>query len=586
MGAPSDPVTTSSCSSVNFTNNACLSDCCHLSRPGPVHGGLEGVSQPALPGNLVPSTSPYNKQLVDPNRNESPLRPTLQPGRTVDSTMEAPGPPNPVELIAACAHHSRPGPAVGCGMGVFQSVASGEYPCNPSNELPVFSPEYEVFRCDRGPRNSRKLMGGGVLVAVNQRLKAKLIENDQWSSIEQVWVCIEFTNCRLFLCEIYIPPDRVRDEGLIDVHSRSVMTVIDLATATDELIIIGDFNLPGLLWQPSSNGFLHPDPDHSVVHSAALRLLDCYSSAILRQINHVTNENIRCLDLCFTSAQDVAPVISLAPSPLVKQVRHHPPLVLTLSNHHSNLTKTIPSVSYDFRNADHRSIAEFFATINWFDVLDENDADNAALTLSHIIVHAIDRHVPKVVHSSNSKPWLTRELRMLKTEKRAALRIYSKFRNRSLRDQYIKLNTVYKRTSRTCFRRHLQRIQRNLKVKPKTFWKYVSDQRKESGLPSTMMLNGQVASEPQYVCQLFADKFARTFSDEIIPDDQISQAACNVPLVTMNTLCTLNIDEEMISRAASTLKSSTKSGPDVFKQERIRRFNNASLLQNEDNNNT
>ncbi|XP_053698487.1 uncharacterized protein LOC128745436 [Sabethes cyaneus] len=495
----------------------------------------------------------------------------------------------------------------------FQSVASGEYPCNSfspnlcqcianddvliyyrnaggmnsnvndyflaaseecydiivltetwlgprTHSCQVFGPEFEVFRCDRGPGNSRKSAGGGVLVAVNKKLESKAIENDQWSSIEQVWVCIELANSKLFVCGIYIPPDRVRDDALIDVHSRSVMSVIDVATATDELTVIGDFNLPGLLWQPFGNGFLHPDPDHFTVHLGASRLLDCYSSVTLRQINHVTNENNRNLDLCFVSVQDVASVISLAPSPLVKLVRHHPPFILALHDHHSDHRKIIPPVSYDFRNADHRSIAKFFATTDWIGALDGNDADNAALTLSHIIGHAIDRHVPNIVHSPNSKPWLIRELRILKTEKRAALRTYSKFRTLSLREHYIRLNAAYKRTSRECYRRHLHRFQRNLKLKPKTFWKYVSDQRKESGLPSTMTLNGEVASDPQYISQLYADKFGRTFCDEVIPDDQ---ATNNVALVTANTLGTFNIDETMISRAASTLKSSNKAGPDA-----------------------
>ena len=81
----------------------------------------------------------------------------------------------------------------------------------------VFGPEFEVFRCDRGPANSRKLSGGGVLVAVNRRLKAREIVDGLWKSIEQVWVCIELANRKVFLCAIYIPPDRVRDDTLLEV---------------------------------------------------------------------------------------------------------------------------------------------------------------------------------------------------------------------------------------------------------------------------------------------------------------------------------------------------------------------------------
>ncbi|XP_058840551.1 uncharacterized protein LOC131696040 [Topomyia yanbarensis] len=55
----------------------------------------------------------------------------------------------------------------------------------------VFGTEYEVFRCDRSPSNSRKSTGGGVLVAVKTSLKARIVENTSWDCLEQVWTIIE-----------------------------------------------------------------------------------------------------------------------------------------------------------------------------------------------------------------------------------------------------------------------------------------------------------------------------------------------------------------------------------------------------------
>ncbi|XP_055543339.1 uncharacterized protein LOC129728890 [Wyeomyia smithii] len=381
----------------------------------------------------------------------------------------------------------------------------------------VFGPEFEVFLCDRGPVNSRKLSGGGVLVAVTRRFKTKEVKKDLWDSIEQVWVCTELANRKDYLCGIYVPPDRVRDDTLVGVHSQSVMSVIDMATATDELIVI--------------------DPDHSTLHIGAIRFLDCYSSATLRQINHVTNENNRCLALCFVSAQDVAPVVSLAPPPLVKEVRQHPPLYLALKNFSVNLTETVTPVSYNFRKADHRSITEFIAAIEWVGVLDGRAANSAALTLSHIIIHAIDRHVPKIVRSFNSKPRASH----VEDQKKAALRTYFRFGTLPFHEHYKKLNTTYKRTSQSCFRRHLQSIQRSLKAKPKTLWRHVNAQRRESSLPSTMTFNGKVASEPEKVCQLFAEKFAQTFCNDVTPADQETQAAQNVPIVVGRQNVTPNV---------------------------------------------
>lgn len=110
----------------------------------------------------------------------------------------------------------------------------------------VFGTDYEVFRCDRNPNNSRKLTGGGVLVAVRSRLKAKLIEKESWKCLEQVWVSIKLGDRSLLLCTLYIAPDRVRDNELIEAHCDSVITAMESANPVDDIFILGDFNLPGI----------------------------------------------------------------------------------------------------------------------------------------------------------------------------------------------------------------------------------------------------------------------------------------------------------------------------------------------------
>ena len=72
----------------------------------------------------------------------------------------------------------------------------------------VIGPDYTVFRKDRNIKNSRKRNGGGVLVAVKKGLKARLVEDDSWDSVEQVCVVIDMTDRKLFLCVVYLPLDR------------------------------------------------------------------------------------------------------------------------------------------------------------------------------------------------------------------------------------------------------------------------------------------------------------------------------------------------------------------------------------------
>ncbi|XP_053685949.1 uncharacterized protein LOC128735493 [Sabethes cyaneus] len=427
----------------------------------------------------------------------------------------------------------------------------------------VFGSDYEVFRCDRNPNNSRKAIGGGVLIAVRRGLEARAIENNAWNCVEQIWTAIKLSDRTLFLCALYIAPDRVRDNDLIDVHCQSVYSIMRGATPLDEIIILGDFNLPGISWKPVHSGFLFPDPENSTIHAAAVNLLDNYSAAMLHQVNHVVNENNRCLDLCFVSSLEKPPFITAAPCPLIKPVLHHPPLIVCIEDKPLRDFIEFPAaISYNFRKADMHSINGVLSSIDWAEILDPEDVEAAAQTFSHVLLYVIDRHVPKRSHRNTSHPsWYTNELRKLKSFKRAALRRFTKHRTLSLKRHYARVSHLYRRASRQCFSRHQQSIQRKLKRHPKCFWNYVNDQRRESGLPSSMEYNGEIAAAPQDICRSFSSKFASVFTNEVLSVDHVALAACNVPIYGQ-TLGAIDVNVEKISKAASMLKSSFNPGPD------------------------
>lgn len=61
---------------------------------------------------------------------------------------------------------------------------------------------------------------------------------------------------------------------------------------------------------------------------------------------------------------------------------------------------------------------------------------------------------------------------------------------------------------------HEVRTQKKLKSNPKGFWKYINEQLKEIGLPSSMFLGDKTASNTEDICQLFAAKFSSMFTQE------------------------------------------------------------------------
>ncbi|XP_062537612.1 uncharacterized protein LOC134205922 [Armigeres subalbatus] len=427
----------------------------------------------------------------------------------------------------------------------------------------IFGTGHEVFRCDRNSNNSRKSTGGGIIIAVSSRLKASVIEDDSFNTVEQVWVSIQLGGRKLFVCAVYIPPDRTRDLELIDTHCRSVFLASEIASPNDEIIVLGDFNLAGVAWAPTHNSFLRPDQEHSSFHPGALRLLDNYSTATLSQVNCIVNENNRLLDVCFVGGRYTAPFISTAPVPLVKAAPHHPSLIIGVENDDvRDYVGTSTAVSYVFGKANYCSIAEVRSNLDWQSILDPADANIAAQTFSHVLAYVINRHVPKkIAHTESTVPWMTNDLRSLKRTKKAVLKRFTRFRTLPLKHHYARLNHEYKRLSRFYFKRYQRRIRQRLKSHPKSFWNYVNEQRKEVGLPSSMVYNRVMASTQQEICNLFSAKFASVFVNERLSNDSITSAAGNVPL-TNQTLKAVDVSTDTIARAATRLKTSYKSGPD------------------------
>ncbi|XP_055536990.1 uncharacterized protein LOC129725335 [Wyeomyia smithii] len=437
----------------------------------------------------------------------------------------------------------------------------------------LFGSEYEGFRCDRGPINSPKRTGGGVLIAVHRRLKANVIHENSWNILEQVWVSVQLSGRKLFICAVYFPPDRTRDKQLIDLHIQSLLTIVSRAKPCDEIIVIGDFNLPSLFWRPFRDGFLYPDPNQSTLHVCALDLLDGYSAAGLQQINCNANENGRCLDLCFVSINDTAPLLTLAPDPLVKNVAHHPTLVLSLDDRFKIKYREPPTrLNFNFRRADFDGLLNALLTVDWIGNLNPTDIDSAVNDFSSVLNGLIDAFVPKTRNRSHKYcPWQSAELRRLKTLKKSALRRFSATGALFLRDRYRQLNYEYKRLRRRCYSNYRRHIEGKLRADPKKFWNFVNEQRKESGLPSTMELVGEKASNVAAICRMFAVKFSSVFSNETPTDGEISDAANNVPFPG-HSMASINIDDNAILAAARKLKHTYSPGPDGIPATLLEKF--------------
>lgn len=238
----------------------------------------------------------------------------------------------------------------------------------------IFGPNYNVFRLDRNANNSCKKSGGGVLLALHCKHKPRQLSVPNSEAVEQLWVAISLQNHTLFACVIYIPPSLTQDANVIDQHINSLHWIIARMKTRDSLLIIGDFNLPGIKWEHGPSIYLYPDVTRSSISLSGAKLIDSYNLARASQLNYVENENGRMLDLCFGSIEgDIQYTLAVAPAPLVNPSIHHPPLLVEISGASPCVfSDTVELLYYDFKNGDYCGMNSFLSHINWHDHIDQD----------------------------------------------------------------------------------------------------------------------------------------------------------------------------------------------------------------------
>ncbi|KAK9687612.1 Endonuclease-reverse transcriptase [Popillia japonica] len=129
----------------------------------------------------------------------------------------------------------------------------------------LFCSNYSVYRRDRATTASKKLDGGGVLLAVRNNFAVGhilAVRNnfavghmfDLQSVAEDVWLSVECVGGRVLICGVYLPPgDELAQQAFL-----SNLQAVTLDHPDEKILILGDFNLPSIVWSQSRGNHLQP----------------------------------------------------------------------------------------------------------------------------------------------------------------------------------------------------------------------------------------------------------------------------------------------------------------------------------------
>ncbi|XP_055605325.1 uncharacterized protein LOC129753526 [Uranotaenia lowii] len=402
------------------------------------------------------------------------------------------------------------------------------------NSLQLFGQHYSVYRKDRDPLTSGKKSGGGVLIAIANRLSSEsipLTHND----LEHICVKIAFSQHSLYIGAVYLSPDISTSESVIGRNLDAFSAIIEQMQCHDELIIFGDYNQPQLNWKRHDDGSCYPDPTTSKFSSSSTVLIDRMSTLNLVQINSVSNENKRTLDLVLVDRHKVKNFITTtAAEGLVPIDKHHPPLVTSVEIRcFQSFCEPIEAPSLNFRKANFTLLNELLRSVDWSDLAEAGSIDDAVAHFSSTVNSFLQQTVP-LKSPVPKPPWSNPQLRRLKRMRASALKSWSYHRNPTLKSAFTSASNAYRRYNRALYTRYLNQTQMNLKQNPRRFWSFINDKRKEKGLPLKMFLENEVCDSITGQCELFAKHFASVFTTENIEPAEITRALSHVVEDAMN----------------------------------------------------
>lgn len=349
-------------------------------------------------------------------------------------------------------------------------------------------------------------------------------------------------------------------KNLYDILISCVDHILNMTNNGDELLLLGDFNLPNSKWVANE------DDDNYLPEGNPNYRESCFLNSLfslgLNQMSGVTNVLGRQLDLVFFT--DVDNLI-VEPSPLVMSSvdDHHPPLLLNYCFNSEN--KPCPEVvthSFNFKKANFSELSSKLASIDYNNLLSANELDVDVERFYSVLYEALVSCVPFEAQKlpSSCPPWYNHELKHMKNQKNRLWKAYLKRKDSLSLNSFINCYNQFRLLSLALYREYLSSMRDRVYTDSRNFFKFVNTKKKVDNYPNTMQHVNWSSSESSAICNVFASFFQQSFtSSDFQPND--SNFRHIVPnQLAHNISISITIDD--IAKHIDELPYDFTSGPD------------------------
>lgn len=386
-------------------------------------------------------------------------------------------------------------------------------------------PEYIVFRRDRYLHSTTSNRGGGVLIAFSKKMVVKQLDISA-SPLEILAVRCKYHQKSFVFVLCYLPSNcpTITYLNFCQMLSEMISPILNF---DDELIILGDFNLPQVDWQLVENEFVPLN-----LNEISSTFFDTIFGFGLQQRNQIRNTHGSLLDLIFTPRElqfNISTCNDLGNS----FSRFHTPLKVDLifdSNLNDINQCDNENSFFNFKKGDYVSLNSYLDNIDWEFISQCPDLDSVVENFYDVLKVGMDNFIPrqKIKSDNFREPWYNLQLINLKNKKSKAHKRYKRSRLDECYQIYSNLRKEFKVLNRFLYDSFILQIESDISNNPKKFWTFVDSKRKCSGFPKNMCYGSKQANNPHENCNLFASFFESVYGvNSNQSNNIISNSSCN-----------------------------------------------------------
>ena len=392
---------------------------------------------------------------------------------------------------------------------------------------------YCIFRCDR----CSGIRGGGVLLYVKESLHpvefhTKTVYGEHvWCSIGDllVGVCYRSTNL-----------------SVTGHDNEANLRKLLLEVSSKHVLILGDFNYPGVDWSSCSvTSNCNPGTAEFVQ-----TIEDCFYT---QHVLHPTRGDA-ILDLILSSDPDLVNNVCITAN---LGTSDHNMITFTVQHKHDVVTND--RVVRDYHKGDYDSMRNELKNVDWDQML-SSDIENSWSRFKHLLLELENKYIPvKKVHNCGrtKKPiWMSHKALKLVKKKN---RVYSKYRDKD-HPAVKRANKTAAMELRKAKRKFEKKLAENIKLDKKSFYAYSRAKSKTKAQIGTLLTSdGSQVDDDKSAVECFNQYFASVFTrDNLLP-------VSAVPMTTekMEPVCTdVLLDVSTIVKAITKLTPDKAHGPD------------------------